>query len=193
MLAVFDDLRRELNEKARRVTDEAFEHAKSRSYAAVQQATRDIERVHTVTESYRTLGYHKSEGWNGFYIGKYRNETAYVRALARSMKRPYVRVLMYGWRAVLSVPRQKRFGRLWVKALLATGGVTEFGYGQATLGEWLLTLTMGKTRVTITVQPAPGIRDGSNLIPRDCPLFAEAFAMLNNDDAIRAILRVPPR
>lgn len=133
MYEIYEKQRAHIDTESTEAVKQALEYAKIRAEGAIEAAVNRQEVLHRVTHNYFKRGYHLIDKYNG-RIGQYRNENAYVKRLARQMKRPYVQVDISGYAAwyanVAKVifPKAAKYAPLYAEFLLLAEDGPEFDY-----------------------------------------------------------------
>ena len=121
MFAILERERALVRSNTQHAAERATEQAKSVVLHAFAYRDDQLRAIETVTENFVRLGYHLSDGTWQRPFGSFKSPAAYVRQLAREMKRPYVKVIAGNGQFTVSVPNARCYGILVARLALLAG------------------------------------------------------------------------
>lgn len=127
MVPLYEKLRTEVLADAKDRIDNAMTYAQRQVEGATQWQQEKIKRLSDVTEDYIKRGYLliNNTDWGGFYVGNFHSRTAYIREIAKQMKRPFVFVEHSGHSVKYSFPKAKKYFPLYSMLTLMTNNNLE--------------------------------------------------------------------
>jgi hypothetical protein len=121
MFAILERERALVRAKTQNEADMAMERAKSIVQSSFEHRDRQLQSLEMLTEGFVQRGYDLHDGkWRPSF-GSFYSASAYVRQLAREMKRPYVKVTACPGRFSISVPNARRYDILVARLALLAG------------------------------------------------------------------------
>ena len=121
MFAILERERALVRSNTQHAAERATEQAKSVVLHAFACRDDQLRAIETVTENFVRLGYHLRDGTWQRPFGSFKSQAAYVRQLAREMKRPYVKVVASSGQFSVSVPNARCYDILVARLALLVG------------------------------------------------------------------------
>lgn len=189
MYQTFEELRSQVNKVAETQIKSVLDETSRRVEGISKWGLLQVGRCHQITENYIERGYHSYANVD-YGFGDYRRGTAYIRELAREMRRQLVVVNDYTYQVNIWVPRTRAFAHViakWTLAADSTDTYPMFDQDRKERHAIHVFRQSKNVRLMVTRHYTNQTSAAEN------PLVTWTMDMLHNDPAIRRAIGVPAR